>query len=150
MKKFNFKFETVLKQRKMREEEALRVFGKAQRDLQTQKDELVALRESLEGALVRRESLGSQAVAVHEFQLEENFIRGIKIRISKVELAIQRVSKSVEKALRVYLQARKQSRAIEILREKAYQEYRQERVKYEQKILDDITVMRAGMKEDLI
>ena len=56
--------------------------------------------------------------------------------------AIVRASRSVEKALRAYLTARRQTRMIETLREKDYQEFKKMVAKKEQKELDELSAMR--------
>lgn len=150
MKKFSFKFESVLKQRKIREQESLRVLGQAQSELQSLQQEKNLLQKNLDEALLRRESLGKTAVPVLSFHLEESFIQGTKQRISRTEQYISRATKAVERALRTYLLARKQSRAIELLREKELEEFKNERNQYEQKVLDDVTLMRTRLKEDSV
>lgn len=150
MKKFSFKFEAVLKQRKMREEDALRALGNAQRAYQEELSNKSRLLSTLERSLRRREELGGDAVPALAFQLEEEYIRGTKQRLVRADQAILRASRNVEKALRAYLNARKQSRAIEVLREKAYEEYRRERAKLEQKRLDDLTVMRLRLNQEAV
>ena len=54
--------------------------------------------------------------------------------------AIFRASKNVEKALRAFLFARRQTRMIESLREKAFAEFKRDLAKKEQKQLDDLTI----------
>jgi flagellar export protein FliJ len=146
MKKFEFKFAAVLKQRKIREEDALRGLGQAQRAYQAELAHKSKLLSDLDLSLKRRELLGEIPVSPLAFQLEDQFIVGTKHAIRRADQAIFRATKGVEKALRAYLNARKQSRMIEILREKAYEQYRRERSKHEQKRLDDITIMRERLE----
>ncbi|MCM2324311.1 MAG: flagellar export protein FliJ [Oligoflexia bacterium] len=145
MKRFRFKLETVLKQRKTKEEDALRVLGAAQRAYQEQLNRKAALQAELSTAHRRRESLGIEPVGAVAFKLEDDFIVGTKQRIVHAEQAIFRASKVVARALRAYLEARKATRTLELLREKEYAEYRKARAKWEQKQLDDLTVMRAHL-----
>ncbi|MCM2277237.1 MAG: flagellar export protein FliJ [Oligoflexia bacterium] len=145
MRKFRFKLETVLKQRKTREEDCLRALGAAQRAYQEQLNRRARLLEDLAVAHRRRESLGREPVGAVAFKLEDDFIVGTQQRIVQQEQAIFRASKAVAKALRGYLDARKASRMLELLREKEYAEYRKARAKWEQKQLDDLVVMRAHL-----
>lgn len=147
MKRFQFKFAPILKQRKTREEQALRALGDAQRAYQEELHRKQKLLFDLEQALVRREALGSsEPVGALAFRLEEDFIQGTKARMKRQDQAIVRASKIVSKALRDYLVARKQTRMMEVLKEKAYAEYRRELAKREQKQLDDLSVMRARFR----
>lgn len=150
MKKFKFKFEVVLEVRRNRENEALRNLADAQREHQTEirkKNDLeLALKQSLE----RRELLGKTPAQIQSFQAEQDFIDGNKRRIIQAEYAIYRAAKKVEKVMRFYLQAKRQTRVMETLYEQEYQKYRIELAKKEQKELDDLMVMRNRLKEDPI
>src|SRR6185437_15444901 len=124
MRKFRFQFETVLRLRKNRENDALRGLAAAQRAYQVELERKVKLVSDLKEALIRRENLGAEAVRVEAFRTEENFIVGTKQRIVRQDQALVRASRAIEKALRAYLHARRQTRTIELLREKHYAEFK--------------------------
>lgn len=145
--KFKFRLETVLNLRKTREQEALRLLAQAQRIYQQELAQKAKLNFELSDALVRREGLGIEAIGIDAFQLEQNFIVGTKQRIIQQTQAVVRASRGVEKCLRAYLVAKRQSRTIEILREKQYKEFKKALAKREQKELDDLSVMRARLKQ---
>jgi flagellar FliJ protein len=147
MRKFRFKFEPILKQRKSREEDARAALARAQRTYQAELDRKAKLRADLDGSLLRRERLGSSPIDIVPFKVEDDFIVGTKQRILQQEQAIFRASKAVEKTLRAYLFARRQTRTIEVLREKAYADFRREVIKKEQREMDDLSIMRARMAE---
>ncbi len=96
-------------------------------------------------ALQRREELGGVSVSALAFQMENDFIGGTKQRIIQSDQAIVRATRSVEKALRAYLYARKQLRMIETLREKHFVEFKRELARKEQKNLDDLYTMRSRL-----
>jgi flagellar FliJ protein len=79
--------------------------------------------------------------------LESDFIAGQKIRIVQAEVAIQRSKRAVEKALRNYLHAKRQTRVIEMIREKRFAEYKLERAKHLQKEMDDVSTMRNRLRQ---
>ena len=54
----------------------------------------------------------------------------------------------MEKALRTYLAARRQTRMIEILEERAYSQFRRDLAKRELKEQDELVVLRARFAED--
>lgn len=147
MKKFRFQFETVLNVRKNREKDALAALGAAQRAYQQELSNKHALQLVLQVALDRRENLGREATPALSFQLEQAFINGTKQRIIRADQAIVRASRAVEKALRGYLGARRQTRMIEMLEEKAYSDFRRELARRERKELDELIVMRARIAE---
>lgn len=134
----------------MREQDALRALASAQRALQAVRERKAALMAELEQALIRRENLGKEPVSGVAFQLEGNFISGTKQRIVQTEHAIQKAVRGVEKALRAYLGARKQTRTMEVMREKAFEEFKRQLKKHEQKELNDLYVMRARVDAEVV
>jgi flagellar export protein FliJ len=146
MKKFQFKFATVLNQRETLEKEALRVLGGAQSAYQREIRAKLDLQRELEASLIRREGLGTVAVPIQAFQLEEAFITGTKQRLIRQDQVIFRASKSVEKALRGYLNSRKQTKMMESLYDRHHDEWRHERNRRVRRELDDLTIMRAAVK----
>ena len=146
-KRFKFSLEPVEVLRKAKENEALRVLALAQTKFQQALEFKQSLINELETSLVRREQLAENAHIARDFQMESQFILGIKQRMIQSDQFILRSRKGVEKAMREFLQARRQTRAIEILREKAFNEYKTQLRKSEQKELDDLYVMRARFNE---
>ncbi len=148
MRKFRFRLEVVLKLRKSREESALRALADAQRRHQEELGRKRELLAALDGSLARREGYGARATDIAAFRTEQDFINGTKQRIIQAEQAIVRAMRGVEKALRTYLAARRQTRAMEVLHDNEYAEFRKEQAKLEQKRLDDLALMRARLKEE--
>jgi flagellar FliJ protein len=147
MKKFRFRFETVLDVRRKREQDALVALGSAQRAYQHEVANKVNLQRDLQLSLERRESLGRQSTPIQTFLTEQDFITGTKQRLIKADHAILRASRVVEKALRAYLNARKQTRMIEALEEKDRREFRLEQSRKEQKLMDEMVIMRSRLRE---
>jgi len=147
MRRFKFKFEVILNQRKGKEDNALAALGAAQRNYQMEISKKSKLMSDLSAALERRELLANGTVDIGAYKLEQDFIVGTKQRMIQQDQAIVRASKVVEKSLRAYLHARRQTRTIELIREKSYQEFRREQNKREQKELDDLMIMRNRMKD---
>lgn len=147
-RKFRFRFSAVERVRKIREDEALRALGIAQRQLQAEIARREELSRALGQALERRERLGLDfSVPGTFFRMENDYITGQKQRIIQQEQAISRARRGREKAMRGYLLARRQTRVIERLRERDLEEFRREQSKKEQKTLDDLTSMRFGLAE---
>lgn len=148
MRRFRFRFTAVERVRKIREDEALRVFGRAQQALGDAISRKEVLQAELADAMLRFERLGSSiSVPASLFALETDFIVGNRQRLVQQEQAISRARRTVEKALRAYLLARRQTRIIEKLRERDHEEFRREMSKREQKVLDDQTSMRFGLTQ---
>ena len=149
MKRFQFKFETLENVRKAQEGKCLRDLSVAQskfRESVEFKQNLVA---ELDAALLRREVLAQMAVSVDRYLVENDFIVGTKIRLVQADQGIVRARRMVEKALRAYLMARRQTRVIEMLREKAFAEFKKERSRKETRALDELYTMRHQLAEKM-
>jgi flagellar export protein FliJ len=148
MKKFRFRFDSVLRVRKVHEKEALSALAESQRVYQSEVARKEILKTELKNALQRREMLGNQPVPISTFKTEQDFISGLKQRLIQADQAIFRASRGVEKFLRAFLVAKKRTRVIEILYDRAYADYRKQVMKEEQKANEDMALMRARLKEE--
>lgn len=150
MKKFVFKFAGVQKLRKTKEQECLRSLAQAQSLYQEELNNKARCLSLLKEALERRESLGSEPVGIASFQVEQSYIIGMKQKIQRVDQALVRASREVQKALRAYLVARKENKAMQTLHDQAKDEYKKLRAKYEAKQQDELTIMRTRLKEEVL
>lgn len=144
MKRFRFRLQAVEQVRRNDELIALRGLATAQRALQREiqaKNDLVAV---LTKTAERRQALSDRPVVAAEYAIHEARILGTKKRILAAGYAIRRAKKAVEQALAIVLVKRRALRAIEVLKEKAFEEFKRERIRYEAKQLDDLNVMRSG------
>lgn len=142
--KFRFRFEPVERVRKNKEQEALRGLGRAQSavaEAHAYKNKLI---DDMMRSLERRERLSEVEVGPAVYQIESIFIDGTKIRVKQAEQGILRAQRGLEKAMRVYLFAKRQLMIIEKLREKEFEVFRKARNIREQKQMDDNSIMRAG------
>lgn len=148
MKRFRFNLESVLRLRKLREQEALRALSVAQRARQAEVDRRAKLVVQLSEALHEREKLSAKATTIQAFHTWQHFITGQKQRIIQADHAIQKSERAVEKAMRTYLHTRQRTEAIARLKERAHEEYKKERSRWEQLQNDDLMVMRHRINED--
>ncbi|MEK6705088.1 MAG: hypothetical protein AABZ06_04820, partial [Bdellovibrionota bacterium] len=100
--------------------------------------------------LLRRENLGKEPVGIIPFKLENDFITGTKQRLQKTENLIIKAKKGVEKAIRAYLAARKQTLIIEKLYEKALGEFKKQLGKRHEKEMNDLFLMRDHAREKIV
>jgi len=148
-KRFRFRLEAVENLRRIREQDALRALADAQTKYKMALDHKYSLQVELEKSLVRREVLPEQNTSSSfDYQLENAYITGTKQRIIQADQFILRMKKGVEKALRAMLSARRDLRAIELLREKAFQEFKKELQKKEQKQLEEFYTLRTGRQSE--
>lgn len=149
MKRFRFRFETVLNVRKRLENEALKALAEAQRVLAHEISRKEKLLTEISDSYKRVESYGESRIeikGVEAFRLERDFIAGDKVRVMQVEQAIFRANRNVERAMRAYLTARRSTRTIEILREKDVEAFKKEMQVREQKESDEMTILRHRLR----
>jgi len=152
MEKFKFRFSAVLKIRKSYEDAALRSLSIAQKHYLNEIEKKEKLKQVLQQALVRREEIGKVPVPASSIYVEHDYIKGTKYRLIQSDQAILKAKRGADKALRFYLNAKRQTKAIEILYEKSLAEYKKNLSRAEQKKLDDMIMMRtrmSGMREDI-
>lgn len=150
-RKFKFRLEAVERVRRAKEQDALRALAYAQARYQETLQIKHRLMVETETALARREALAKTAQPVLSYQLENEFITGNKQRILQSDQAITRARKFVEKALREVITAKRALKGIELLREKAFLEFKTALRKKEQKDLEEIYTSRhlhgSGLNE---
>lgn len=144
-KKYKFKLETVLKERKRQEDKRLQEWNLARNIL----GQMVDAKNEMQGKLgqtivdateiaVKKDSLSVGNIAVID-----QFINGMKIRIQRKQMEIERGEKLTEKKRVEYVQASQKSKTLEKLKEKQKEENKDYLNKQETKKLDDIYIMRA-------
>ncbi|MBL7716727.1 MAG: flagellar export protein FliJ [Bdellovibrionales bacterium] len=149
MKRFRFRFEAVERVRKAKEQEALKALGSAQQAHSSAVQHKFSILEKMAESLTRRDDIASSTTGpILSIQMETIFIEGSRHRLILAEQSIIRAKRNVEKALRVYLYARRQLRMIENLREKAFAEFKKEMNKREQKQIDELNTLRARLNHD--
>lgn len=147
-RKFRFRLEAVEKVRRAKEQEALRGLAAAQAKYHDALNAKRQLLEENERSLARREALAATPQPVLAYQIENDFIAGNRLRFVQADQAIFRTRKFVEKALREVILAKRAVRALELLREKDYAEWKVALRKREQKQLEEVYASRPRMGEE--
>lgn len=147
MKRFSFRFQTLLETRKREEDEALKQLAQAQRarahELLRKEKILIAISDAYSRISAIGDS-GAQLQGAEAFRVEQEFIAGSKVRIVQADQAILRASRAVERMMRAFLAARRKTRTIELLREKDLEEFKKAQAKKEARELDELTILRHG------
>ena len=143
MKRFRFRLQRILDIREQIRDEARQELGRRNAELAHQQhvlkgleDELSRLQPGKDGTLTAGELLLTGAYAFRVQQLIEQ-------QLLKVEEARQAVVVAQER----YIQANKDAKALEMLKDRKRAEYDHEMLKEEINQLDEIAVQRAGAKE---
>ena len=143
MNRFRFRLQRVLDIRDQIRDEARQELGRRNAELAHQQNILRGLEEELarlqpgkDGTLTAGELMLMGAYALRVQQLIEQ-------QLVRVEEARREVVVAQEK----YIQANKDAKALEMLKDKKRAEYDQETLKEEINQLDEVAVQRAGAKD---
>jgi flagellar protein FliJ len=144
MKKFKFKLEVVLNERKRVEDLRLREWVLAKRILQSMIDELAAMEQRLKKAFREATDTGANDPAM--LSTIESFIQGTKIRIVWKKRDIERGAKLTERKRLEYVHASQKRAMLDKLKEKQLEQFREEVKMRELKELDDIYIMNGAAR----
>lgn len=151
MKRFKFKLEAVLTERKRVEDVRLREWTLTKRFLQALLEDLSDLEKGLEDGIARVTELNKLSEESHigMYAALEAFISGQKTRIIWKSQEIQKATKLSERARVEYIKMRQKREALEKLKERKNQDYRKEVRKSEFRQIDDIYIMNGAARRKL-
>jgi flagellar protein FliJ len=157
---FLFRLQKVLEYRHRLEDEAKRNYMEAQAKTVKALQELEALYVAIDLARSRGHELQTgtsnsnsdfksdvSSKIAPTLQNIDSFISGQKIRIERQRSVIREVKGEEEQLQDVLIQAARERKTLEKLRERHLEEYRAEVARREQAEIDDITTMRYGRGE---
>lgn len=141
---FKFSLETVLRQRRILEENAARALAEVELKLKSGREELVQF-ENLQ-ASNRQSSFAAQAQGLPVPEMELARFREVKlmyeVNLKRESLAAIEKDKSLKEA---ELLARvKDRRLLEKIRERHFEEWQREQLLLERKELDEVAIIRAA------
>ena len=144
MQRFQFRLETLLKFRRMQQEQAQVNFAQAVQRLQAEEDILDGLSTKLANSLrlFSEQQERHEVVNVMDFQLFSNFFAQMKNRIAEQAEVIQKAEAQRYECLLALEDAVKNCKLVERLKEKRLLEYRAQFLQEEQKLLDEMASQR--------
>ena len=148
-KRFKFRLETVLKDRKRLEEKRLQEWNLARAILNQMIEAKVEMQDKLKQSVVDATDLVEKpTTSVGNLSVMEQYIAGLKIRIQRKTNEIERGEKLTEKKRLEYVLASQKAKSIEKLKEHQLEDYKDLNAKLELKKLDDTYIMRAALKRN--
>jgi len=141
--KFKFSLQKVLQHRKILEDLAQREFQEAVAELNKQTAKMNEMKDAVAAArdqAFRRQSEGGKTSPA--LVQVDDFIRGQDIRMELQKKKIIECESLVENLREILRQKAIDYKIIEELKEKQFKDYKIERRKREQKLVDDINLMR--------
>lgn len=143
--KFKFPFEAVMKERRIRRDQAERDYRASQAKVDEQKGILGSMKgslgEALDGVQQVRSGGGKLGSALKSYQ---EFIEGQKIRIQRQIKTIKGLEEIADEKRNILVEVAKDLKILEKLKEKKYNQFKVEMRKKEMKFIDEISITRAA------
>ena len=141
--KFKFGFETLLKHRKRIEEEKQRDYFQAKQAVDEVLGRINGMYKSLDQTRdeIQKIQMGRDA-NIEAIKQREEYIDGLKIKIEAERHIARELMMVAEEKLQVLMEAVKEFKSLEKLKERKFQEHRRAVKKKELKSVDEMVTMR--------
>lgn len=153
MKKFKFALQKVLDFRDRICDEKRQELGRANSFLANARQHLATLRASAAGLSLEsggtdpaNSSLSAPIMSVNDLMLVGDYARRLKAEIEKQLIVVANAEETAEKAREEYVNASKDSKALQSLKDKRKIDYDELTAKEEEKNMDELTVQRFSRK----
>ena len=138
MKRFNFRFQRILKIKERMEEARKIALGKVIAVLNLEQERLADLEQT---RMLYRQG-GRELLALQLdpslLSLNVSYLQRLQREIQEQRVRIQQVEKAVEEKRQELVEATKERRVYEILKERAVEDYRREQKRQERIMLDEV------------
>jgi flagellar FliJ protein len=143
---YKFNLEPVLNQRKSVEEGLQKELAILKKYLADEKKMLAAFKKAKKEASKELEQKKRKSVGVFEILLHFRFIEKLSVDIEKQEKRVSDAKKICDKKRENLIEAMKNRKVIEKLKEKGFKQYQQEVAKKEQVFLNEVAVSLFNQK----
>lgn len=141
-KKFRFKLETLLEERRRREDEARHAMQEAQQRLETVEGRIRELQDEIGGIEQQMREGLSRSVSPHEMVAGHDYLGLVRRRLGDEQEALMYAQNDVALKRKGVETALKERKVIENLKEKQYADWLAEREKAERTFLDEQAIVR--------
>ncbi len=149
MKKFQFRLQRVLETKEVAERECQRKLGEIQHQLTIAENELRVLTDELELEREGQRKMVQGIIRAGDYVLRHKYQKDLELRISFKNSEINKIASKVEKARLILIEASKEKKVLEKLKERRFEEHRKETETKQQNILDDIGARSRNGKSQL-
>lgn len=144
---FKFKLQSVLEYRLNMEEKILNEFSDAKRYLEEQKAVLRALVSNREGLMNDLRNMQRTPMRADDIAALVQYVENIRGKENEQKNIIHQAKEQVESKRKVLVEAVKNRKVLENLRDKHAEEYRKNFNELEQKNSDEMSVLKYGRRE---
>lgn len=148
MQKFQFRLETLLKYRRLQEEQAQVKFAQATQKLLAEQAILNDLQAKLEANhLLMRQKQQESSLTVEQFLIIQRYEERLKDRIAIQAQEVKKAEVQRDRCLEILTGCMKKRKLVEKLKERRWTQYQAETLQEEQKYLDEIGVQTFVREE---
>jgi flagellar export protein FliJ len=140
MKKFRFRLERVLAFRGVERDERKRVLIEAQGALRQSEERI----EYLESERVKSELDQQNTLPVEQYMLAGMYKERLKSEIHELRIVIQKQEEVVQSAMAAYIEASKEVKTLDSLKDKRQREYNELVSQADARFLDEIATQRGN------
>lgn len=148
MAKFVYSMENILQMKMKLEEQAKNEYSRRISELRTEEEKKVLLEQERERYKDQLRELIEHIVKVPEVKKAENAVEVKKMQIKQQEVVIKGKQLEVDKAQKELTYAMQERKTYEKLKEKAFDEFKAEILREEQKEVDELVSYRFGSAKD--
>lgn len=141
---FRFRLESVLNYRRTIEENLLKELSELRRQLSLEEDRLKMMIFEKDRHINDLGSLqkGGVTLQIEDIKLYFSYLNGLELKIKNQGDIIKKCQERVDKKLAEVVDAMKNRKILEVIKERGYREYTREFNLKEQRLLDEIAVNR--------
>ena len=141
---FRFRLESVLNYRRTIEENLLKELSELRRQLSLEEDRLKMMIFEKDRHINDLGSLqkGGVTLQIEDIKLYFSYLNGLELKIKNQGDIIKKCQERVDKKLAEVVNAMKNRKILEVIKERGYREYTREINLKEQRLLDEIAVNR--------
>lgn len=144
MKKFAYRFQSILNIRELQEEEAARNFRMAMQDLTECLEQLDGFRMEYRSLVNELSENTEKVIDINMRLMYSNYLKVLDKKIENQFFLVQEKEKFVEEKRVELVEAVKEKKILENLKVKDLDKYLLELRRWEQEIIDDLTIQRGG------
>ena len=143
---FTFKLESALNYRKTLEEKKQVEFFEAKKQLEREKDLLAGIKTEQYEIIEQLKNIQEQPFSAPEIALYLSYIKLFKEKKSLQQEIIEKVSQKVEILREALLEAVKNRKIMDNLKDRQFREFNENMAAYERKVADETAVLRFVRK----
>ena len=146
MKKYRFNLEPVLNHRRLIEETLQKDLAILKISLIDENERLITYEESRVKLLEELQQIQKEGTTTSDILLYLPFIEQVSKDIERQKKKVLELEKKVEQNLKDLLEATKNKKALQKLKEKAFKTYNQKLIKNEQEFLNEVAVSQFNRR----